>query len=81
MHWEARYGKLETIEMLFTCNAVEYIPDNRGFRPIDYAGKFKHYDVCKLLVEKSKFKIYDSSKECIMRNMRERIDGKEFMEK
>lgn len=43
MHWEARYGKVDSIRAFVERGAIEYIPDERGYRPIDYAGKFRHY--------------------------------------
>lgn len=42
IHWLARYGNTESITLLLKKGAIEYIPDKKGFRPIDYAGKFNH---------------------------------------
>lgn len=57
MHWEARYGKEENIKKFIRHEAVEFIPDCKGFRPIDYAGKFYQVKAMKVLIETSKNKI------------------------
>lgn len=57
MHWEARYGKEETIKSFIRYGAIEYIPDERGYRPIDYAGKFYETKAMKILIQTSVNKI------------------------
>ena len=67
LHWLARYGKIEAVKMLLEdTNAKEYIPDNRGFRPIDYAGKFNHQEVILKLIDWSLKKIENSDKEYVI---------------
>jgi ankyrin repeat protein len=50
LHWEARYGKVKTLELLIEKGASEFVPDEKGFRPIDYAGKFEHLEATKFLI-------------------------------
>ena len=45
LHWCARYGELDNVKMLCEAGANECIPDLMGFTPLDYAGKFEHWDV------------------------------------
>ena len=53
LHWASRYGEVEIIEMLLEAGAHEYTPDSKGFRPLDYAGMFKHYEAMNILINKS----------------------------
>ena len=53
MYWEARYGNIESIHLLLHNKAKEYIPDAKGYRPIDYAGKFHHFATMKCLINHS----------------------------
>lgn len=81
MHWEARYGKLSTLKMLVRNNAIEYIPDIKGFRPIDYSGKFKHDECTKYLIETSLSHIEFSIKDKVLKEMVDRIEEGGFLEK
>ena len=40
LHWAARYGEHEIIEVLLANGSKEYLPDKKGLYPIDYAGFF-----------------------------------------
>ena len=50
IHWCARHGELNNVEILIEKGINYCIPDFEGYLPIDYAGKFKHWPVVKFLI-------------------------------
>ena len=61
--WAARHGDEALLEKLLGRGAMPFTPDVKGYFPIDYAGKFEHYDIVKRLVEVSIEK-FTKLKEC-----------------
>jgi len=61
MHWLARYGELKIIREFYNSkqkfNVCEYMPDYRGFTPLDYAGMFEHHETVLFLIKKITLKI------------------------
>jgi ankyrin repeat protein len=51
LHWVARYGELQNVEILCEAGAKAYMVDSKGFTPIDYAGKFEHNSTIKYLID------------------------------
>jgi ankyrin repeat protein len=45
LHWAARYGDSRGITLLLESKAKQYLPDKKGYYPIDYAGLFHHEEV------------------------------------
>lgn len=52
-HWAARHGDAGLVKKLIARGAFPFTPDKSGFFPIDYAGKFEHWDTVKELVKVS----------------------------
>ena len=42
MHWVCKHGENRIFDSLVRSKAKEYLPDNQGMLPIDYAGRFNH---------------------------------------
>ena len=57
-HWAARHGDMPLLKKLLAKGAMPFTPDKAGYFPIDFAGKFEHWDIVKELVDVSleKFK-------------------------
>lgn len=55
-------------------NAFVFIPDSRGFRPIDYSGKFNHHEVTKQLIDWSLGEIHRSDKKAIIKSIISRTE-------
>ena len=64
LHWAARYGEKETVDVLLEKGGIEYIPDSYGCTALDYAGKFGHQDVVVTLIEKTWNRAKKYLKEC-----------------
>eukprot|EP00347_Sterkiella_histriomuscorum_P016772 403351910 len=60
LHWACIYGRTRVVSNLLEYDAKQYIPDKYGFFPIDYAGKFKHVECVKLLVDNLLRKIQEN---------------------
>jgi ankyrin repeat protein len=60
MHWLARYGELSIIKEIYKKrpDVCEYLPDFRGFTPLDYAGMFEHNETVNFLINKIMKKIH-----------------------
>jgi ankyrin repeat protein len=58
LHWLSRYGDQKLCELLVNNGAIPCVPDNDGYFPIDYAGKFQMASTVEFLVKLSiqKFK-------------------------
>lgn len=52
LHWAARYSETKIVKMLCMAGAVAYLPDQNGYSPLDYAGKFGSDEVKLFLIEK-----------------------------
>ena len=53
VHWAARHGDYELLELLLYKDAKAFTPDVKGRFPIDVAGYFEHKFTVKLLVQHS----------------------------
>jgi ankyrin repeat protein len=52
----ARHGETENVKLLLDhgacCSpAIEYIPDFKGYLPLDFSGMFQHDDVTEILID------------------------------
>ena len=52
MHWAARWGEVDIVQLLCDNTASEYVPCKKGFTPLDYAGKFGNKEVIIYLVKR-----------------------------
>ena len=52
IHWCARYGELQNVELLIKAGSNIFIPEFEGYLPIDFAGKFDHLKVLHSLIYK-----------------------------
>ena len=53
VHWAARHGDQELLQILLEKDAKAFTPDSKGRFPIDYAGYFNHKHTIQLLVRHS----------------------------
>ena len=51
LHWCARYGDQETIDMLLLNRAIPYMPDSKGLYALDLAGLYGHQDVVQIFIQ------------------------------
>ena len=51
LHWACIHGAYDIVSLLLSYGAKSYVPDKRGFFPIDYAGLFKHEKVVEALID------------------------------
>ena len=54
LHWAARYGEIDIVKALCESHeeVCEYIPDYKGFTPLDFAGKFNHTETVSYLIKR-----------------------------
>lgn len=51
LHWACIHGANDIVKTLLKYDAKHYIPDKKGYFPIDYAGIFKHEKTVDILIK------------------------------
>lgn len=54
LHWACVHGATDVVKLLLENHynpASQYIPDHKGFYPLDYAGQFKHVETVRVLIK------------------------------